>query len=360
MQAYWPANLWEFIARNWAAVAIAATCLSVLAWIALVLNKYVRICLNIFVSTPPPPGLNGRPEYERILGEKVRFRAFDGVSLRGMWLWADRPRGTILFAHEYGSDMHSFARYVRPLMRAHFNIFTFDFRGHGASGCPNGYKPLQWPSDKELGDVLGAVAYATGRLAERGQPAKVGLLGISRGGSAGILAADTDERIGAIACDGAFSTDEVCISMMKRWASIFAKIRVAYENHPDLFWRMMFRVLLCRAHRRMKCRYPSVRRAVRTMTSRPILLIHGARDSYVQVEQTQALHRAASRPKYLWIVPAARHNQAVDMDPAAYAQRTVAFFTKHLAGEAVDDERISGPPPADTDRPPGQSARGAG
>jgi uncharacterized protein len=352
----------EHIASNWAALTITLTCLSLLVWIALVLDKYVRICLNIFTDTPPPLAL-GQLDFDRISGEEVRLRAFDGTSLRGMWIRADKPRGTLIFCHEFGADMHSCARYMVPLMKAGFEIFSFDFRGHGESSCPRQYRPLQWASDKDVGDLLGAVAHVHQDLLRRGQPPRIGLFGISRGGCAAILAAASDSSVTAVLADGAFSTGEVCISLMKRWAKIFARIRLVYENHPPIFWRMLYHLLRCRAQRRMGCRYPSVLQALREMPPRPIMFIHGAQDSYVPAQQTHLLYAAAPSPKYIWIVPRAKHNQSVVVVPNEYAQRTVAFFEKHLACLDVDDIYIKGrpshaAPPSTPEMHPAQNAPG--
>lgn len=331
----------DHIASNWAALTIALTCASLLVWFCLVMDKYVRICLNIFTDTPPPLSM-GPLDFERVAGQEVHFPAFDGTSLRGMWVRAPNPKGTIIFCHEFGSDMHSCARYTRALMAAGFDIFTFDFRGHGESSCPGQYRPLQWASDKEIGDCLGAIAQVHQDLALHGRPDRIGLLGISRGGCAAILAAANDASVRAVLADGAFSPDDVCVGLMKRWAKIFARVRVVYESHPESFWRLLYRLLLCRAQRRMGCRYPSVRKVLRKMTPRAIMLIHGALDSYVPAQQTQLLHEEAPSPKYVWIVPRAKHNQSVVLVPEEYAQRTVAFFEKHLAGLDVDEIYIKG------------------
>jgi len=64
---------------------------------------------------------------------------------------------------------------------------------------------------------------------------------------------------------------------------------------------------------------------------RPILFIHGERDSYIPVEQSQLLYEAAPGPKSLWVVPGAKHNQCVIVRPEYYALRTVSFFDEYLA-----------------------------
>jgi pimeloyl-ACP methyl ester carboxylesterase len=252
-------------------------------------------------------------------------------------------KGTIVFCHEFHSDMYSCARYARPLIEAGFDVFTFDFRGHGDSSSSRRYHPLQWPSDKELDDVLGACAYVESALAGEGRPTGIGLFGISRGAGAGLLAAASDPNIKAIVCDGAFSTRETLVALMKRWAYIFARVRLVYENHPDAFWRLLVWLLMRFAQPRLGCRFPSVRKALKEMQPRPILFIHGDKDSYIRTEQTRLLYEAAPSPKYLWVVEEARHNQSVVVEPRQYAARTIAFFRRHLAGEAVDERLITSP-----------------
>ncbi len=338
-------DLWSWIARHWAAVAIALTVLSLLAFIVRLLSKYVRICLNLFADTHPPMAL-GPLDFQRLEGEIVRFRSFDGTSLRGMRLRTHNPnacKGTIVFCHEFSSDMYSCARYTRPLLDVGFDVFTFDFRGHGDSSCGKRYHPLQWPTDRELEDVLGACAHIEAVLAAEGKPADVGIFGISRGAGAALLAASSDTNIKAVICDGAFNTETTLIALMKRWANIFARVRLVYESHPDTFWRLLVWLLMRFAQPKLGCRFLSVAKALREMQARPILFIHGKRDSYIQEEQTRMLYDKAPSPKYLWIVEEAKHNHSVVVEPKQYAARTITFFRRHLAGEAVSENEIIAP-----------------
>jgi len=335
--------------RHWAALAIALTCLSLIVFLLLWLTKYIRICLKIFCDTPPPLAV-GPMDFQRLHGEEVRFRSFDGTSLRGMILRTPNRgayRGTIVFCHEYGSDLFSCARYARPLIEAGFDVFTFDFRAHGESSNWGKYRPLQWPSDKEMEDVLGACAHVEAMLVADNLPAEVGLFGISRGAGSGLLAAATDSNIKAIVCDGAFSTDSTLISYMKRWASIFARVKLVYENHTESFWQLLTWLLMRFAQPKMGCRYLSVGKAVKEMQPRPTFFIHGLKDSYIRPEQGQRLYDLAPSPKYLWLVEGAKHNQSVVVAPKEYAARTIAFFRRHLAEEEVDKREITAPAEAE-------------
>lgn len=69
------------------------------------------------------------------------------------------------------------------------------------------------------------------------------------------------------------------------------------------------------------------------MDPRPIFFINGKKDSYVRPEQAKRFYQQAKEPKFLWIVPNARHNQAVDLVPQLYSRRLVAFFEQYLLNE---------------------------
>jgi pimeloyl-ACP methyl ester carboxylesterase len=330
-------SVWEYLAPNWALVSMLMTVLFIVVTIWLILRKYVKLMLNIIRDTPPPLAM-GPCDFQRIDGKKVVFRAFDNLNLRGMFLVSRQApaRGMVLFAHEFSSDMYSCARYCRPLLTAGYDVFSFDFRGHGESSGEPGYQARQWPSDREVNDMLGAIAYVEDWLERHGRPVEIGLFGISRGAGAAILAAQNNPAIKAIISDGAFSSDTTLEYLMRRWAYIFAKVRFVYENHPPQFWRFLRWLLFRECRRKLNCTFPSVRKALKNMApGKAILFIHGERDSYIPVEQSQLLYDLAPGPKSLWIVPGAKHNQSVVVKPEYYAARTVAFFDEYLA--AVGD-----------------------
>jgi len=333
--------LLDALSKNWALVAIVSTIVTLVTIPILVILKYVRISLNVMRTTKPP--LTRNPlDFSRLTGEPVSFLARDGLPLSGMIIRAgsdvDR-RGMIVFAHEYYSDMYSCARYCRPLRDAGYDIFTFDFRGHGNSDAGRDYTPRQWVTDRDLDDMRGAIAFADSWLEEQSLPRELGLFGISRGACAGILVAAEDARIRAIVADGAFSTDSTIEWFMKRWAYIFAKVRVVYENHPPVFWRFLRWCMMLCARWEFRCNFPSVRRAIRRMTPRPMLFIHGERDSYLPVEHSRRLYALAGQPKSLWIARDARHNEAVIRHPALYARLTIDFYDRYLAGRRTAPER---------------------
>jgi len=321
---------------NWGTVGsllLVAGLVTVLIYFSLVLRRYIRIILNILQDQASNSD-NGN-ELPRLDGEEVTFRAVDGHRLEGVIRThrsGDEPAlGMVVFAHEFGSDRSACLRYCRGLLEAGYDVFAFDFRNHGASPAEASYRPRQWPSDRERADMLGAIAFISSYLEQQDRPRDVGVFGVSRGGGAAILASVGLEEVKAIATDGAFSSDTTLEYLCRRFAVTFARIRIVAENHPPMFWRFFRWLLFRELARRSKCRFPSVRKAMVRLGPKPILLIHGEKDSYIPIAQSQALHDLARGSKYLWIVPEARHNQSVLIQPAAYAQRIVRFFDEHLA-----------------------------
>jgi hypothetical protein len=168
--------MWYVVSHNWALFSILLTVMLLVVVPAVVLGKYVRICLNIISDTEPPlsvPQLG----FDRIPGEEKDFYAADGVRLRGLFMHPPPNvprRGLVIFAPEFKSDRFSCARYCRPLIAAGYDVFSFDFRGHGQSSPEDGYTPRQWTSDREVADMTAAIS--RGAVAEdHERPIEIGL-----------------------------------------------------------------------------------------------------------------------------------------------------------------------------------------
>ncbi len=334
---------WAWIVGITLAIVVAVSLL--LIYPAMVLRKYVRIMIHILDDRAPIPG-NGVCDTNGLVGEEVSFRAVDGHGLAGVIVPrrnGGSPKGMIIFAHEFGNDRSTCVRYVRPLLERGYDVFAFDFRGHGGSPPEAGYRPRQWPSDRERADMLGAIAFVGSWLEGGGRPRDVGLFGISRGGGAAILASLGIPNVKAIVTDGAFSSDTTMEYLMRRFATIFAKIRIVAENHPPTFWRFLRWLLFRECQRKFGCQFPAVRKVIVKLRRRPILLIHGEKDSYIPIAQSQALYDLAIGPKHLWGVPGAAHNGSILVAPEEYGRRVIAFFDEYLASKPVETSMPDAP-----------------
>jgi hypothetical protein len=319
---------------NWPLLVILAIVLTVVLAIAL-LAKYLRIAINLFLDTPLPVTANLN-DYTPPTGEIVSFPSIEGRSLRGMFI--DRPpglpdRGTVIFCHEFGSDMMSAGRYAAPLVRAGYTVFTFDFRGHGRSFTPPHFEARHWPTNHDVNDIQAAVAFVQSRrdANHRG----LGILGISRGASAAVIVAAINPAIQCLAADGMFSTDFSIDELMKRWVQIFVRIDLARADRTLSVYKFFRALLMFYVELKGRCRFPSTRRSLTRLDTVPVLFIHGERDTYVPPEQARVLHDMKPGAKDLWICPNAKHNQAAATDPATYARKTVEFFDRYLAGDNV-------------------------
>ena len=87
----------------------------------------------------------------------------------------------------------------------------------------------------------------------------------------------------------------------------------------------------------------------------PLLMIHGEADTYIKPEMARALfEKAGSRAKDLWLVPTAKHNQALNTAGDDYHRRLIEFFDRYLAApDPAGDSGVLAPaasPPASPSR----------
>ena len=83
-----------------------------------------------------------------------------------------------------------------------------------------------------------------------------------------------------------------------------------------------------------------MRKALARLNNVAIFMIHGEKDAWIPISQTQMLYDCAGEPKYLSIVPGAKHNQSVIIQPDEYAARILQFFNRHLAGIDTEPDRL--------------------
>jgi len=251
------------------------------------------------------------------------------VKLRGVFAAAPNSGGrTIIFCHEYGSNLNSAARYQDFLLSAGFNVFAFDFRGHGQSATSNGYVPKQWLTTFEVADLEAAVRHIQGRPDV--DPGRIGLFGLSMGACSCLCVGGRHEGIKAVVAEGTFATRQILIEGMKRWISIYAIFPVIHPWLPEWFFTWLCRVAMRRAEKQLRCRFVAVEEHIARLSPKPLYMIHGEKDSYVSVAHAQRIFDAAKEPKEFWVVPSARHNEGVRMAGEEYERRVTEFFHRHL------------------------------
>ena len=167
-----------------------------------VVRRYIPLVIRIFQEKPIFIMPFGKPVPD---AEEITLTTPDGLTLQACYLHANTARkGVILFGLEFGSNRWACVPYCEFLREAGYDIFTFEMRGQGKSPAQSGYEPLQWVTDFEVTDFQTALAYLKNRADKH--PRGVGLFGLSKGGSAGLIAAAQDNLICCCVVDGVFAT----------------------------------------------------------------------------------------------------------------------------------------------------------
>jgi pimeloyl-ACP methyl ester carboxylesterase len=299
--------------------------------------RYLDFVVRIFQEKPLFIVPRGTPCDD---AEPVVFHAADGLALRGSYFKCSAParKGVILFGLEYGSDRWAARQYCEKLLAAGFDLFAYEPRNMGESDKDPGYEPLQWVTDKDVSDMKSALQYLKNRpdADEKG----VGLFGISKGGSTGFIVASTDATVKCVATDGAYATYTTVVPYMQKFVKIYSDRRLLQRIVPTWFYGLVGITGLNRVARERGVNYPSVEKAIARLR-RPLLMIHGEGDVYIKPDMAKALFTRAAEPKELWLVPKAKHNQAIAIAEDEYHARVVAFFEKHLASPTANPQAAS-------------------
>jgi uncharacterized protein len=262
--------------------------------------------------------------------EDVSFQTADGLTLCGCYLHGRTKvrSGVILFGLEFGSDRWAAISYCDRLRDAGYDVFAFEPRNHGESEKQGDYQPLQWATDRDLHDTQAALDYLTKR--PDADPKGVGLFGVSKGASVGLVAAATDPRVSCVVTDGAFGTITTVMPYFMKWLEIYAPNTRIAKYIPNVFFRTLARDSIRSVANERNVRYLKVEPAVERL-NRPLLMIHGGGDTYINTEMAQSLHkRAKSGTAELWVVDKAKHNQSMHIAGEEYHRKLIEFFDEHL------------------------------
>ncbi len=291
-----------------------------------IIHNYLPHAVRIFQERPLFIVPCGQPVEN---AECVSFPTSNGLTLRGCYLRCAGPRkGVIMFGLEFGSNRWSCVPYCDFLREHGYDIFSFEFRGQGESDPQPGYEPLQWVTNFEVEDFRSAVAYLQGRADS--DPRGVGFFGISKGGSAGVIAAADEPYVRCLVSDGIFASHTTMVPYMQKWILIYCWSSIVAKNIPLWYFRMAAHMALAQIQRERGCTFPHLEDIIHQLAPRPLLMIHGAADTYIKPDMARALFKRAGQPKDFWLVDGAKHNQALHLAGDKYRRRVLAFFDEHL------------------------------
>jgi uncharacterized protein len=318
---------WFWVGLGVLAVPAVAFGLVLAALYLYVRWKYMGYLTRIFQEKPLFIVPRGEPPAD---AEEVGVKADDGLTLRACYLKTTAParKGVILFGLEFGSNRWACRPYCEKLIEAGYDVFAVEFRNQGESDKDPNYEPLQWVTDRDVADMRAAVKYVLSR--PDADPKGIGVFGISKGGGTGFLTAAGEKAIRCLVTDGAYGTHTTMVPYLKRWIQIYSDRKILQRVLPTWFYGVIGMVGAKKVGRNRGVTYPSVEKAVAKL-NRPLLMIHGEGDTYIRPEMAKSLFERARGPKELWVVPKAKHNQALTVAGEEYHSRLVAFFDANLA-----------------------------
>lgn len=243
--------------------------------------------------------------------ESIVFAPREGdYKVSGWYIPHPQATTTILVCPGYRSNKSDLLGIVAHLWKAGHTVLAFEYYGHGSAvGTPVtlGYR--------ETNDFLGAVTYAR----ERAPHHRLGVVGYSMGAAVTIMCSARIPEIEALVVDSAFATHSSVVDYNVRRALHIPSAPFAWLADYVLWWRAGYHF-----------RQVEPLRDIASIAPRPILLIHGAKDSVVDPNDARLLYAAAQEPKELWMLPNADHCGAYFEDRAAYVKKVVDFFEENL------------------------------
>ena len=288
-QAYAPPRTGRF--RAAAGVAVGAGALWVVA-------RATRTTLSRRFGSPVRRGLEAAQV--PVDAVDVTITTGSGATLRG-WLRepalareSDRPGPVALVVHGWGSSAADMVPVSQPMLDAGLRVLLLDARGHGRS---DDVGPATMPTfAADLGSALGWL-----RRQPWVDPERIVLVGHSVGAGAALLVAAEDHAIAAV----------VSLSSMAAPREFMA--RQLRTRLPDPLVRLALRyVEHVIGHRYVEF---SPLYTISRSTA-PVLLVHGALDTTVRLEDAERLHARNPDRSTLVVLPQADHADLASIEEA--------------------------------------------
>ena len=235
---------------------------------------------------PPPASLDAEP---------VAFSNQSGAVIHGWLSPAPSARGSVLLLPGVWANRLSMVRRAEFLRQAGYSTLLIDFQATGESEGLNTRTP--------------------------GRP--IGIIGVSLGGAAALLAAPS-LHVDAVVLEAVYpSIDRAVVNRLGARLGPLGKLAA-----PLLLLQLRSRLGVAAADLKPVDHIAQL--------GCPILVIAGTADRSTTPEDTQLLFVAARGPKELWMIPGAAHTDLLEFAGDAYRQRILAFFATALVQRTTD------------------------
>lgn len=254
-------------------------------------------------SVGDPPG--------ELAARKVQFESRSGATIHGWFVPGTKDAGAIILMHGVRADRLSMLDRARFLSRAGFSVLLFDFQAHGESSGERitfGYL--------ESRDAQAAVDFL--RVNAPGE--KIGVIGVSMGGAATLLASPPLD-VNALVLEMVYPNINQAVSnrlsmRVGAWGTILT---------PLLTWQLKPRLGIS----------ADALRPIENVgrITIPKLFIVGEQDQHTTLRESEQMFSVAAEPKELWVVEGAQHTDLYAVKKQEYEQRVLKFFESQLRNQ---------------------------
>jgi uncharacterized protein len=226
----------------------------------------------------PTAGESETPRDFGVPFDAVTIETSDGEHLRAWVMHAPAPRATVVYFHGNGANLSNWSPILSGIVQHGYSVFAFDYRGYGQS---TGH-----PTERGLYRDVDAVV----KQARAGQSASTPTIywGRSLGAAMAGYAATVQPPDGIILESG------------------FVNARAAIRSSPILLFLSFF----------SSYRFPTAEFVNRA--KRPVVVIHGNRDSVIPFRLGQELFETLTVPKQFVVIEGGDHNDDVPPDAQTY------------------------------------------
>ncbi|TGY16016.1 alpha/beta hydrolase [Lactobacillus intestinalis] len=241
--------------------------------------------------------------------------ASDNYKLDANYIPKANSNKTAVILHGYMNNKDTMAAYAYLLNKLGYNVLLPDARAHGDS--EGKYIGYGWIEKSDVKKWINKV------LAKNGSNNKVVLFGVSMGGATAMMTSGEKlpKQVKAVVEDCGYTS---------------VKDEIEHEAQ-DLYHMPTFprfpMVEIVSGINKAKVGYffqdgSSVNQLKKN--TRPILFIHGAKDTFVPTKMVYQNYKATKSPKELWIVPKAQHAKSYQTAPKQYEQHVARFLNKYV------------------------------
>jgi len=234
-----------------------------------------------------------------------------GEGNRDGWFFPGlRGAPVIILCHGYGWQRGDELTLATTLEENQYNVFVFDFSGHGKSPGSTTMGP------REATEVLTVIAV----MAQRNDVDRnhMGLWGANMGGYAALVAAATDKRVASLVVDSIYNEPMDFFSI--------ALDRDGYGQMPIIGWMARLGFRLAELPYRGQ---PPLFARVGSLGSIPKLFI-ALRESPILARTTLQLMNASPEPHEQWVMPQASYLTMTNDEKRTYDNTVLSFLLRTL------------------------------